>query len=383
MRRLRIAMIGLRGLPATHGGIERHVEELGSRLAERGHDVVAFCRPAYSDTELAAYRGMELRFLPTPSTRGIEALVHSGLSTLSTVGKGYDVAHFHALGPGLFTPVSRGLTRAAVVQTIHGMDDQRAKWGGGAQAALRAGAWLSARVPHEVIVVSRALQQQYAELGRSATYIGNGVPEAGSVDDGELARFGLDRGGYAVFVGRLVPEKDPRLLIEAYRDVATELPLVIVGDSSHTDDYVAELHRAARPDARVRLVGYQHGPTLTSLMGGARVMIQPSLLEGLPITLLEAAAQGVPVLASDIAPHHEVVRSEGLGRRLFPVSDRAALAQALSEMLAAEPEALYADAELLRADAVRRYDWDVATDLVEEVYARALSGGSPRRQSIP
>ena len=383
MRPLRIAMIGLRGLPATHGGIERHVEEIGSRLAERGRDVVAFCRPAYSDTTISSYRGMSLRFLPTPSTRGIEALVHSGLSTLATVGRGYDVAHFHALGPGLFTPISRGLTRAAVVQTIHGMDDQRAKWGGGAQSALRVGAWLSARVPHEVIVVSRALQEHYAELGRPATYVSNGVPPVAPVDDGELARFGLTRDGYAVFVGRLVPEKDPRLLIEAYRDVATDLPLVIVGDSSHTDDYVAELHRLARPDARVRLVGYQHGPTLTSLMGGARVMVQPSLLEGLPITLLEAAAQGVPVLASDIAPHHEVVRSEGAGRRLFPVTDKAALTQALNEMLGTDPEILHADAEVLRADAVRRYDWDVATDLVEQTYARALSGRSSRRQSVP
>ena len=118
------------------------------------------------------------------------------------------------------------------MQTIHGMDDERAKWGGGAQRVLRAGALLSAHVPDEVVVVSRALAEHYRErYGRYTTYIGNGVPVVDPPDLGRLRQFGLTPGGYLVFVGRMVPEKDPALLLRAFREVDTDQRLVLVGDS--------------------------------------------------------------------------------------------------------------------------------------------------------
>jgi glycosyltransferase involved in cell wall biosynthesis len=174
----RIAMVGQRGLPATYGGIERYVEEIGTRLVQRGHRVDVFCRPNYTPRDMTSYRGVRLINAPTIPQKQLEAFVHSAASTFSALGRGYDVVHFQALGPGLFTVVTRLLSKAAVVQTIHGLDDRRDKWGGGTQRVLRLGGWLSARVPNEVVVVSHELADHYLAVhGRQTTYIPNGVPK--------------------------------------------------------------------------------------------------------------------------------------------------------------------------------------------------------------
>src|SRR5438874_6973552 len=136
-------MIGQRGVPATFGGIEHHVEELGARLVERGHEVTVFCRTNYVARGLGQHRGMFLRPLPTVSTKHLDAFAHSALASVIAVGGPYDVVHYHALGPGLFAPIPRYLSRAKVVQTVHGLDDERAKWGPRASRLLRAGRWLS------------------------------------------------------------------------------------------------------------------------------------------------------------------------------------------------------------------------------------------------
>jgi glycosyltransferase involved in cell wall biosynthesis len=375
MRPLRIAMVGSRGVPATFGGVERHVEELGARLVERGHEVVVYTRPHYNgDVELTEHRGMRLVELPTVRRRGMEAFVHSGLASLATVGRGFDVVHFHALGPGLFTPVPRGLTRAGVVQTIHGLDDERAKWGGGAQRLLRLGGKLSARVPHEVVVVSQDLRRHYGERhGRATTYIPNGVPEPVPTTEATLREhFGLEDRGYLMFLGRLVPEKEPELLLRAFRRVPTDLKLVVVGDSSGTDDYTAALRELGRRDDRVVFAGFQYGEALAALLGHAALFVQPSRLEGLPITLLEAAAYGRPVVASDIAPHVEVVGASGPGRMLFESGSEESLVDALARSLK-DPDAVRDGAAQLHDDVVRRYSWDWATDQLEETYLRALA----------
>src|SRR5436309_10069267 len=173
---MRVAFIGTRGVPATFGGIEHHVEEVGSRLAARGHDVTVYCRANYVPEGTREHKGMHVARLPTVSSKRLDAIVHSALSTVRAVRRGYDIVHFHALGPGVMTPVSQYASRARVVQTVHGLDDERAKWGSGARALLRGGGWLSARVPDATVVVSRTLADHYlVKYGRPTTYIPNGV----------------------------------------------------------------------------------------------------------------------------------------------------------------------------------------------------------------
>jgi len=367
-----IAIIGTRGLPATWGGVERHVEEIGARLVERGHHVTVFTRPGYSDHVGDHYRGMRLREVRSVPGRGVEALVHSMNAVARTVGRGYDVVHFHAVGPALVSPLARAFTRAGIVQTVHGLDGERDKWGSGERLFLRAGTWVSARVPHRTIVVSRDLQRHYRDTyGRRTDYIPNGVtPVVGTGALSVEAAFGVQPGRYLLYVGRLVPEKASDVLVRAFGMVPGDLRLVIAGGSSDTNDYVAEVTRLAARDPRIVMAGFVYGDDLVSLYQNALGFVLPSLLEGLPITLLEAASHRLPLVVSSIPPHLEVVGQERPGVRLAEPGSTSSLADAIARSVQDHAsEALGAKA--IAEDIMKNYDWDAVTEATESVYQAA------------
>jgi glycosyltransferase involved in cell wall biosynthesis len=376
---LRIAMIGQKGLPATFGGIEHHVEELGSRMAASGHQVTVFCRTNYSDGHRRQHRGMRLVELPTVGTKHLDAIVHSALATAVVLRGDFDIVHYHAIGPGALAVLPRLASRAKVVLTLHGLDDERAKWGRMARTVLRTAGWISARAPDAIIAVSRDLQRHYRDVrGRDATYIPNGVciREPGPADP-VLNRFGLTAGRYLLFVGRLVPEKAPDLLVRAFRQVPTDHRLVLVGGSSFTDAYTQQLRDLAAADDRVVLTGYLFGPELGTLYRDAAVFVLPSLLEGLPLTLLEAASYGTPILASAIPPHLEVLGESRPGGRLVAPGDPRQLALVLTNMLVGI-EGERRGAAALRDRVLQAYNWDEAAAATERVYELALSGSGSR-----
>jgi glycosyltransferase involved in cell wall biosynthesis len=372
---LRIGMIGVRGIPATYGGIERAVEELSARLAARGHAVTVYCRMQYCESRIPIYRGVRLRYLTAINTKHFEAISHTALASVDGLLRGYDVVHYHGTGPTLMSFLPRAFGRR-VVATVQGLDYQRAKWGGFASAVLRAGAWSSAHVPHRTIVVSRTLKRHYESHYRmSPVYVPNGVNSPDEAVN-DSPPFGLERGGYLLSLGRLVPEKGIDLLVDAYRGVNTALPLVIAGGGTHSDDYVAALERAAHADTRIRLVGPVYGAEKDALFANAAVFCQPSNLEGLPIALLEAMSHGLASIVSDLPEHLELVDSSS--SFVFRRGDRDALATALSSALADRGE-LVARGAVARATVRRSYDWDSITDQVEAVYLE-LAGRSAQRR---
>lgn len=376
-RPLHIAMVGQKGLPATFGGIEHHVEHIGRRLVERGHRVTVYCRGTYGEIPERKYHGMDLVPAATVGTKHLDAIVHSMTSTAKALAVRADILHYHGIGPGLVAPVPRFLSTARVVMTVHGLDHQRAKWGPAGRMALGTAHWMSGRVPDQIIVVSRALEQHYrSEFGRATEYVPNGVIQWPAVPASALpAGHGLVPGRYALFVGRLVPEKRVDLLIEAFRRVPGDQQLAIVGDSSFSDQYSRRLRDLAAQDPRVVFTGFAYGDELAALYQHAGVFVQPSALEGLPLTLLEAASHDAPVLVSDIPPHREVL-GEGSGRhQMVPVDSVDALAGAVSFMLQ-HPRPRDATSRAWRQSVLDRHSWEAATDQLEALYLRAVTGSS-------
>ena len=324
---MKVAMIGLKGVPALHGGIERHVEELGRGLARLGHDVTVYCRDHYTPPDASA-EAVTLRRLPSVNTKHLDAWTHTLLASLDAAPRRFDVYHYHALGPATLAFIPRSLGKTVVV-TVHGLDWQREKWGPVASAYLRAGEWAAARLATRTVVVSRELQRYFARrYRRRTTYVPNAVGTPGPVDLRALEPYDLEAGQYLLTVGRLVPEKGIHLLLEAYRNVATDLPLVVVGDDPH-GKYLARLREEA--DDRVRFVGYVYGPPLAAFFAGSYLYVQPSTLEGLSIALLEAMSYGAGVLASDIPPNVEALGDAGF---YFPTGDVAALGEQLRRRVA-------------------------------------------------
>ena len=375
VRPLRIAVLGTRGVPSSYSGIERVCETLYAVLAQRGHQVTVYCQQTAGPDEPVRHRGIHRRVVRAPRHRALETLAHTGVSLGHAIARGrYDLLHFHALAPCLFTPLA-GIAGIPTVATVHGLDWQRAKWRGLAARVIRLAEQAMVRHAGEIICVSEALSAYYHErYGRPTTYVPNGIEidPCPVLDDSVLDRFGLRADRYVTFIGRLVPEKRVQDLIVAFgRLNHPGLRLAIVGDARHSAAYAEQLKLLVGGSDRVVFTGPQTGPALASLFARAAVYVSASELEGMPKAVLEAIGYGTPVVLSDIPAHRELLAGVD-GARLVAPGDVDGLIKNLRAVLAAAEHHRSVAAQA-RERAARRYAWASIADATEAVYQRLLA----------
>jgi glycosyltransferase involved in cell wall biosynthesis len=373
-RRLRIMVLGLRGIIDVQGGIETHARRLYPLLARLGCDVEVVQRSAYypRDRRRREWRRLTLTYLWSPRTRVVETAVHTLLGVLYAAVKRPDVLHLHAVGPGLLAPLAR-LFGLRVVVTHHGADYEREKWGPVAKSLLRTGERLGVGFAHQPIVVSPVLKHIVeTRYGIGATLIPNGAPLATPRKTHDtLHRFGLTPGRYVLCVARLDPGKRQHDLIAAFQAVRPAgWKVVIVGEIQQGDDYSQKLVAQAERDTAIVLTGYQSGVALHELYSHAGLFVLPSAGEGHPIALLEAAVYEIPLLASAIPANLALPLPRN---RYFPVGDTQALARQLDSMTreAAPPDERRALHAAIRAN----YSWRKSAELTSSVYRCVARGG--------
>ena len=374
-----IAVTGTRGIPASWGGVERQCEELYTRLAARGFDILVYARRRYVGGEVKSHRGVAVKTLPAPRSTHFEALVHTLLCVLHMAFVSRPrIVHVYSQGPCLLLPLVRlFMPRVTVFFTCGGLDWQRRKWSRPAALALRLGEWFSAKLTDVRIMVSRDLARSYRERFHCACeVIHNGVSLPGKADTAPLAAMGLTPGGYALSVGRLTPEKRVEDMVAAVGRMANPVPLAVAGDDASGGGYGQRLHQLAGGRPEVVFTGYRFDAELAALFAGAMAFVTASELEGLPLTLLEAMSYGIPCLASDIAPHREVLGDDHPW--FFPVGEVAALA-ALLETAAASPGLRAEIGQRGRERVAGQFSWDKAAAAVAALYDRALDRTSPGR----
>jgi glycosyltransferase involved in cell wall biosynthesis len=358
---MRIAMIGQKGVPATYGGIEKHVEEIARRLVGLGHQVSVFCRFYYTPAG-ARYHGVELLRRPSIHTKHLDTATHVAWSTAEALARRYDIVHFHALGPSLFSFLPR-LVGSRTVVTVHGLDWQREKWGRLASWFLKQCEGPAARFPNRTIAVSKTLAQYFRDHHHcDAAFIPNGTNLPVPRPPRKLHSLGLTPGRYVLFVGRLVPEKGVHFLCEAFSQINSDLKLALVGGLSFSQDYVDVLRRYESD--RIRLLDYVFGETLEELWSNAYLVVQPSTMEGLSIALLEALSYGRCVLISDIPENLEVAEECAVSFRSRDVGD---LREKL-QMLIADPALVRHYESKARGHIVEHYSWDKVTGALEALY---------------
>lgn len=377
---MKIAMLGQKGIPAHSGGVERHVDGLATRLVEAGHKVVVYCRKYYMQDKSYPYeyRGVELAYLPTIRTKYFDAITHTFLATLDVVfrRRDVDIIHYHGIGPALCSWIPRVFRpRLRVLVTYHCQDYFQGKWGAFARTMLRIGEWCACAFAHEIIAVSKQLQN-YMQVGydREAIYIPNSVSLPERTAPRLIKEYGLTSGGYYLIVSRLVPHKGVHHVIEAYERLADEgvvLPkLVIVGGGSHTNSYVKQLHEMAESNPNVIMLGERHGVFLDELYSNAALFIQPSEMEGLSVALLEAMSYGLPVLVSDIAENKEVLSHVG---RTFHNKDVADLGKQLQVINTLDMSVWRSEASANRAHVERYYEAARVFDQSLAAYTRLMA----------
>lgn len=318
---LDIAMFGHKRIPSREGGIEIVVEELCTRMVNKGNRVTCYNRAGhhvsgaeYDTKAVKEYKGIRLKKVPTIEKKGLAAVSSSFFAAIFAALGHYNVVHIHAEGPAFFCWIPK-LFRKKVIVTVHGLDWSREKWKSGfGSKFIRQGERNAVKYADEIIVLSEGVQKYFMDTyGRKTRFIPNGVncPE---IKSAELIheKYGLTKDSYILFLGRLVPEKGIRYLIEAFKQVKTDKKLVIAGGSSDTDEFAKELKEMAKGDDRILFTGFVQGQALEELYNNAYVYTLPSDMEGMPLSLLEAMSYGNCCLVSDIAECAEVVEDKAL-----------------------------------------------------------------------
>jgi len=311
-----------------------------------------------------------------------------------------DVVHFHNTFP-LISPAAYYAARlagAAVVQTLHNFrllcpaatfhrDDNlcesclhrlvpwpavvhRCYRGSGSGSAVVAGMLVAHRLMRtwtravdRYVALTEYSRQKFLEGGLPAERVmvkGNFVSPSPAVGEG--------CGGYALFVGRLVPEKGIDTLLAAWELVPEGLPLKIVGDGPLADR-VAE---AARGNRRIEWLGPRPHAEVLDLLGNSRLLVIPSTwYEGFPKTLAEALAKGTPVVASRLGALAELI-DEGRTGVLFEPRSATDLAATL-RTLVADPERVDVMRRAARAEFEEKHSAEGNYRRLMEIYREALT----------
>ncbi len=370
---MKIAMFGQKRIPSREGGVEIVVEELSTAMAARGHQVTCYNRGGHhvSGSEFdkkteKIWRNVRLKTVPTLDKKGLAAVSSSYFAAICAAFSGAKVVHIHAEGPAFMCWLPRLLGKRVIV-TVHGLDWQREKWKGGFGAKyIRLGEKMAVRFAHEIVVLSRNVQQYFRETyGRETVWIPNGVSKPDAVQAREITeKFGLHKDEYILFLGRLVPEKGIHYLIEAFRDVKTQKKLIIAGGASDTDDYVGKLQALAAGDERILFTGFVQGRLLEELYSNAWVYVLPSDVEGMPLSLLEAMSYGNCCLVSDVPECAEVVEDHAA---VFPRGDVSSLREALQQ-LCDDPARVEAYKSAACSYICAKYSWDDVVTKTLELY---------------
>ena len=350
---MKIALIGTRGIPAAYSGFETAVEHLAEQFSARGHEVVVYCRPHMTERR-DRHAGARLVHLPTVRNKYLDTLVHTAVSTVHMAARVRpDVAIYFIAGNAPIVPFARLAGIPSILQ-IDGLDSERAKWPKAARAYLRWTERIAPRAATIAVTDSEAVaddyERRYGQRIEAIPY-GAELPDPGGTE--WCDRLGVDPGKFILFVGRLVPENNAHLLVQAHAMLDRDWPLVIVGDAPYSERYIADLKAAAGPN--VRFAGYVFGDGYREIVHRCGIMCVPTEVGGTHPVIVEAMAAGACLLVSDHGPNLEVVGDTAATFRLADGPN--ALATTLG-CLITNPDRRATLGNAARTRAAEHFSWD-------------------------
>lgn len=375
MTGLSIAMIGTRGVPAAYGGFETAVEEIGARLADRGHDVTVYCRRA-SGERLAEWRGMRLIHAPALRLKAAETLSHTALSVghVALMRRHRpDMAFVFNAGNAPFVPFLRQL-RIPVAVHVDGLEWKRDKWKGAGRRYYRWAEAYSVRHADALIADAAGIADYYTEtFGAPTELLTYGAPILEDAGHRRIGELGLAPGGYHLVVARFEPENHVDVIVDGYARSGAVLPLIVVGSAPYAAAHTVRIRELAAGDDRIRLLGGVYDQELLDeLYANAATYLHGHSVGGTNPSLLRGMGAGAHVIAWDVSFNHEVA-----GPTATYFGDAAAAAARIEEA-EAQPSVSFARGARLRERARAVYNWDHVAEGYEALALRlARPAASP------
>ena len=372
---MKIAMLGHKRIPSREGGVEIVVEELSTRMAKIGHDVTCYNRGGkhvmdkkQKQQHMKEYKGVKLKKVLTIDKKGLAAMTSSFFATICALFSKAEVVHYHAEGPCAWMWIIKWFSRKRIIATIHGLDWQRAKWGGFATKYIKHGEKVAVKCADEIIVLSKNVQDYFKKTyNRETIFIPNGVSKPTIIKPQIIKeKFNLNKDDYILFLGRLVPEKGIHYLIEAFNNIKTSKRLVIAGGASDTNSYYLELKEKAKDNKSIIFTGFVQGKELDELYSNAYIYCLPSDLEGMPLSLLEAMSYGNCCLTSDIPECATVLKDKGV---TFKKSNVKELMKVLQDLCDNSKKVENYKKEV-QDYILKKYNWDKVVNKTLELYKK-------------
>lgn len=369
-RTLSIAMLGTRGVPASYGGFETAVEEVGRRLVAAGHRVSVYARGAHHGT--GTCHGMRVVTLPALHAKQLETLSHTALSTLHAVThRRPDVAFVFNAANAPFLPALRA-RRIPVALHMDGLEWKRSKWGGRGRDYYRWAEQYGVRNADALIADAPGIADYYRRAFDVDTeLIRYGAPLLQGTATAPIEHLGLRSGGYHLVVARFEPENHVLELVAGYHRSDAALPLVVVGAAPYAAAYTRSIHEAAEADPRIRLLGAVYDQDLLdALYEHAYSYAHGHSVGGTNPSLLRAMGAGTPVVAFDVDFNRETLGGDGW----FFASDADAGTRFIE--IERRPDLAAASGERLRRRAETHFRWDDVAARYEDLAQRLAAGAS-------
>lgn len=362
---MKIAIMGIRGIPANYGGFETFAEELSTRLVQRGHAVTVYGRSNIIRHDDEFYKGVRIRILPTISHKYLDTVVHTLVCTVVSFFTRYDVVFICNSANALFAVIPR-LWGKPVILNVDGLEWKRQKWNWAGKLFYKISECLATFLPTAIVTDARDVQRYYQKrFGKSSTFIPYGAPEQPAATTEVLQKFGLRPREYVLYVSRMEPENNAHRVVRAFEQVKTDKKLVMVGDAPYNQEYIAALKQTK--DDRIIFTGYVFGQGYRELQSHAYLYVQATEVGGTHPALVEGMGYGNCVLANDVPEHREVLGETGV---YFSRSDDDDLAYKLQKLLD-EPETVAHYRRIVHERVRARYCWDRITEQYEQLFKKA------------
>jgi len=360
-----IAFLGSRGVPARYSGFEVVVEELGKRLAARGHEVTVYNRlPRLGPTQ-QNWEGMRIIGLPTIPTKSLDTIVHTTLSMLDAMRRNYDIIYLCGVGNAILGQFARWRGMKVIIN-VDGADFRRKKWRGFARFWLKNSERWATQSSDCIVADNATIAERYErEYGAQPEHLSYGLTVRDEpVHVGELERWGLKPDGYLLYVARLTPENEAELLLKAHSDLPDPFPLVLVGGYHYEHAYRRRL--AALATDHVIFTGPLYGQSYIELCQNARAFIMPATIEATRLVLLDQLGMGKAIIYHDCAATREVLGDTGIP--FGPVNPVDTLAEKL-RWATNNPEECAAAGRSARQRA-EQFRWESVLDRYDEIFRR-------------
>jgi len=355
---MRIALLGTRGVPPRYGGFETFAAELGTRLVQRGHEVLVYCR---EDGE-KEWNGIRRIVLPAVRHKYFETVSHTFLSALDVLRRGVDVVLLCNAANAFVLPLLRA-ARIPVAINVDGIERRRRKWNVIGRSVYAIGETFSAAFASCVVADAHVIADYYRrryDIDPVTIPYGSEFP---SEDDSDvLERLGIERDRYILYVSRFEPENNPLETVEAYERSGVGVPLVMLGDAPYAPELKRELLR--HESDRVRFPGALYGRDYRTLQRNACVYVQATEVGGTHPALIEAMASGGCVVALD-TPENREVGGDAVG--YFRLRPSETLSGILCEWVAS-PLLREEMRRKARSRAAAEYGWEDVTTAYERMF---------------